>query len=89
MASSAAKKRRMGRPPIPEKFKSKRKEIADRLRRYRELAGLSVPQISEAVGVKEDDVRAFEDATKPIASEYLCFLADAVGVRPALLLGER
>jgi transcriptional regulator with XRE-family HTH domain len=79
----------MSRPPLSPWVKDRRIEIGARLRKYRELAGLSQGEVAVSANIQEREVQRFESGEKSIPSEYLTPLASAVGTHPWFLLGDK
>ena len=63
-------------------------EIGDRIRRARDLAGMSQTELAQAAGVTRGLVGNWESHRKKPGREVLMRLAEALGVSAASLLGE-
>ena len=65
-----------------------RQEIAKRLRRARELAGLSQAHVAGLLGVSRPAVSDLERGRRRVAAEELSILCDLYAVRSGWVLGE-
>lgn len=59
---------------------------AERLRRARELAGMTQSALAKATGVSQPNIAAFENGTRPLTGATLHRLLLALDARPSVIL---
>lgn len=67
-------------------MQNKIKEIAIRVKELRELSGISIVELAEAIGVTEEYYRSYEAGAEDIPASRLYEIAQKLGVDLALLL---